>query len=484
MENFFRLKGTTVTEFTWAAPAENDTAIGDLMVVVDERKEIRFFCRVHNITHNNNEIEITAYPIGFAGKDNIFRRPRIIPTINSPVRATSSEDIEIIARFMGDLEVGQMMSGLTPIPDLPVKLPSSIIRQHVGVFATTGMGKSNFMKVFCGSVISTQPFGLLITDPHGEYATGLVTDKSSRGLLNHSNAKEGLVVYSIQNESIRQKLGMKPLIFNYDDISISDLSLLFDHSRAEAEVINLLEPFSGKDIFDFFIKEDVESLPNSFRITSYIGDHQDIASRIRSGEPAALRIIQREVQTLMDIGKEFIFEEHSSIQDIINNLLQRKVVLIDIPGRSEVAELFILATISRAIMRYFKGITLLRTDNQKSYEVQIAIEEAQRVLSIKAEKTGIFREIAMEGRKFGVGICAITQQPKNIDPKILAQMNTFIVMGLADQQDREIIMSSAKQNLRVMQTEIQTLDRGDAIISTIGIPFPVSCHIHRYEDVI
>lgn len=30
----------------------------------------------------------------------------------------------------------------------------------------------------------------------------------------------------------------------------------------------------------------------------------------------------------------------------------------------------------------------------------------------------------------------------------------------------------------------QTLDRGEAIISTIGIPFPVSTRIHKFEDYI
>jgi hypothetical protein len=35
-----------------------------------------------------------------------------------------------------------------------------------------------------------------------------------------------------------------------------------------------------------------------------------------------------------------------------------------------------------------------------------------------------------------------------------------------------------------MEIEIQMLDRGEAIISTIGIPFPVSTCIHRYEDYI
>ena len=90
----------------------------------------------------------------------------------------------------------------------------------------------------------------------------------------------------------------------------------------------------------------------------------------------------------------------------------------------------------------------------------------------------------MEGRKFGVGLCVVTQQPKNVDPKVLAQINTFVVMGLGDRGDRDIIIGSAKQDLSRMEVEIQTLDRGEAIISTIGIPFPVSTRIHRFEDYI
>ncbi|MCX6696819.1 MAG: hypothetical protein NTV84_04530 [Methanoregula sp.] len=35
-----------------------------------------------------------------------------------------------------------------------------------------------------------------------------------------------------------------------------------------------------------------------------------------------------------------------------------------------------------------------------------------------------------------------------------------------------------------MKIEIQTLDRGEAIISTIGIPFPVSTRIHKFEEYI
>jgi hypothetical protein len=78
----------------------------------------------------------------------------------------------------------------------------------------------------------------------------------------------------------------------------------------------------------------------------------------------------------------------------------------------------------------------------------------------------------------------VTQQPKNIDSKVLAQINTFVVMGLGDRGDRDIIMGSAKQDLSKMEIEIQTLDQGEAIISTIGIPFPVSTRIHKFEDYV
>jgi hypothetical protein len=90
----------------------------------------------------------------------------------------------------------------------------------------------------------------------------------------------------------------------------------------------------------------------------------------------------------------------------------------------------------------------------------------------------------VEGRKSGTGLCVVTQQPRNIDQKVLAQINTFVVMGLGDRGDRDIIMGSAKQDLSKMEIEIQTLDQGEAIISTIGIPFPVSTRIHKFEDYI
>jgi DNA helicase HerA-like ATPase len=200
-----------------------------------------------------------------------------------------------------------------------------------------------------------------------------------------------------------------------------------------------------------------------------------------------IRVIKSHIENIVNGNKAFFKAQGSSVTEIINNLHENRVVLIDIPDMSERSELFVLSIITRTIMDRHRSETRgygIDERHEASHQVLITIEEAQRVLASGGSSTQVFRECAMEGRKFGVGLCVITQQPKNVDPKVLAQINTFVVMGLGDRGDRDIIMGSAKQDLSRMEIEIQTLDRGEAIISTIGIPFPVSTRIHKFEDYI
>lgn len=483
-DRYNQLTGTDVLTYRWIVPSESMTAVGELVVVSDEKKSIRYFTRVTGMHHEyeSGGVLVTGFPIGCIGSDNIFRKPRTIPPLHSPVRGMDTEEISLLNMFMGDLEMGCMMSGNRLISEIPVGIPPSVLNQHLGIFATTGMGKSNLMKVLCASAIVTRKAGILLTDPHGEYATGQPGDPHACGLVHHPLAHVGLSVFTIRDESFARMHGLKPLKISHSDLSIADLGLIFDLSHDQYEVIHLLMPFKTDEILDFFIHDDVESLPSHLRTTAYIGNHQDIAQRVRSASPDALRLVQRQIRTLLDLTSGFVNKTESSFPEIISALDENKVVLIDIPGMSDAAELFVLSAISRSIFKDRQNRFINEGLSQTNGNILISIEEAQRVLSQRSEKTGIFREIAMEGRKFGVGIGVITQQPKNIDQRVLAQMNTLVVMGLADRQDREIIASSAKHDLRILDTEIQTLDRGEAIISTIGIPFPVSCHIHHFEE--
>ena len=186
-------------------------------------------------------------------------------------------------------------------------------------------------------------------------------------------------------------------------------------------------------------------------------------------------VISRRIRTILDKNR-YVEKVRSSIPNILANLEAGKVVLIDIPRMTDRSELFLLSLLSRSILDRYKEDTPAGRRN-----CLVTIEEAQRVLGA-GSNTSRFETIAREGRKFGVGLCAITQQPKLIDKQLLSQFNTLVVMGLGDRNDRNQLEESAKQDLSSLDVEIQTLEKGEAIVSTLNIPFPVPARIHRYED--
>ncbi|OPX65379.1 MULTISPECIES: ATP-binding protein [unclassified Methanoregula] len=506
----YRLIGRSVLAYRFIAPHDETIYIGDIKKIVDRTKGSTFFAKVTDLVHDANFadpkwdtrayaeqfyglgedvfIAVDAVPLGFVDKDGRFHKPRTIPSKFSTVEDPTAADFRFLTEQMGEIEVGLMRSGQDVIKDVAVRIPAKVLPQHMGVFATTGMGKSNFMKTFCASCMKEQKFGLLIVDPHGEYVSGgkSSTGDPTKGLAHYTNGKDGLSIFTIRGEADRKKYAMNRLWLEYDDFRIGDLSILYDLTSAQFDIVEAFSRVNGSDVIRFFEEVDPEIFPVKDPLAAGIKEGS-LAWMIRNSMAGPVRVIQRHIENITKANSAFFRQSGSTVQEIITNLHKNKVVLIDIPDMGERSELFVLSIITRMIMEKHRSEARgfgIDEKQEASHQVLITIEEAQRVLAAGGASTQMFRECAMEGRKFGVGLCVITQQPKNVDPKVLAQINTFVVMGLGDRGDREIIMGSAKQDLSKMEIEIQTLDRGEAIISTIGIPFPVSTRIHRYEDYI
>ncbi len=506
----YRLIGRSVLAYRFIAPHSETLYIGDIKKIVDKTKRATFFAKITDLSHDSNFadpkwdtrayaeqfyglgedvfITVDAVPLGFVDRDGKFHKPRTIPSKFSTVEDPSAEDFSFLTEQMGEIEVGLMRSGQDVIRDVAVRIPAKVLPQHMGVFATTGMGKSNFMKTFCASCMKVQKFGLLIVDPHGEYVSGgkSSTGDPTKGLVHYTNGRDGLSIFTIRGEADRKKYAMNRLWLEYDDFRISDLSILHDLSAPQYDIVEALGRASGKEIIAFFEDVDPEIFP--IKDAAALGIKEgSLAWQIRNSMGGPVRVIKRQIENLTRGNAAFFRQQGSAIPEIIKDLHDNRVVLIDIPDMGERSELFVLSVITRMIMERHRGEARgfgIDEKQEAGHQVLITIEEAQRVLASGGSSTQVFRECAMEGRKFGVGLCVITQQPKNIDQKVLAQINTLVVMGLGERGDREIIMGSAKQDLSKMEIEIQTLDRGEAIISTIGIPFPVSTRIHRYEDYI
>jgi DNA helicase HerA-like ATPase len=330
---------------------------------------------------------------------------------------------------------------------------------HMGVFATTGMGKSNFMKVFAASCMrlacmGRSRFGLLIVDPHGEYLKGKGLVK---GLTHLKRYREGLACYSTDQKNASDP-GVEELAVSAGEVRPEDIALLYEWSPPQRDALDAISRIFDSNHW----LEEIQGAEGLERMV------------LEGFKENTVKVLVRRIRNVLERNK--YVQKRSSLANILANLQSGKVVLVDIPRMSDRSELFLLSVISRHILEEYK-----KEEQQERKNCLITIEEAQRVLGA-GSNTSRFETIAREGRKFGVGLCAITQQPKLIDKQLLSQFNTLVVMGLGDRNDRMQLEESAKQDLSSLDIEIQTLEKGEAIISTLDIPFPVPARIHRYED--
>src|SRR5690606_26553877 len=144
---------------------------------------------------------------------------------------------------------------------------------------------------------------------------------------------------------------------------------------------------------------------------------------------------------------------------VVRELESGRVVLIDVSGLGSTEEVLVASFLTRRVLERWSGAYLEDPDlHERLPVVAVVLEEAQRVLGRSADReSNVFPRLAREGRKFKVGLCAITQQPKLLDDELLSQFNTFFVLGLADERDRSILRGSSKQDLSASAGEIQTL---------------------------
>lgn len=480
-----RIIGRNVGEIVFRQSYKEDIKIGEILVADDKEKNSIFFLRVVDIQYGQEGAEkwgiktagdmlfldekeekyglrekerrlfkiCICKPLGYI-KNGRFHKPKTLPSHFCGIRRADENDYRFLEKYMGDIEIGFLRSGEKEI-DVRVGIPGDFIPYHIGVFATTGMGKSNLMRVFASSTMKTGRYGILIIDPHGEYYDG----NGGKGLKHHPLADEQLVVYS-PNPSF----GINRLKISAYEIGVADIGDIFSFSEAQKEALYALHSKFGRRWLVELYQREINELTEIFgkRI-------QDIT----------FSVLKRRAERIMNSDIIHKDDEVSTTESIINNLYSGKVVLIDTSGLYEYEELLTSIVLARTILN--KNKKLFR-DKDKFFSIPpilITVEEAQRVL-----KNGIFAQIAREGRKFKVGLCAITQQPKLIKEELLSQFNTFFILGLADEGDRNILKASAKQDISKLEKEIQTLEVGEGLITYPGAPFAIPVKIHLYDDYI
>jgi hypothetical protein len=124
-----------------------------------------------------------------------------------------------------------------------------------------------------------------------------------------------------------------------------------------------------------------------------------------------------------------------------------------------------------------------RVSSTLPYPVLLVLEEAHNFVPPKANSPAeqqsiqITKQIAQEGRKFGVGLVLISQRPSRLDETTLSQCNSYIIMKMMNPADQSFVQRVIETIGEDEAKMLPDLDVGEALLAGQFINFPVLVRI-------
>jgi hypothetical protein len=142
---------------------------------------------------------------------------------------------------------------------------------------------------------------------------------------------------------------------------------------------------------------------------------------------------------------------------------------------------------SAVISRLIFSFKLWQNENERSSNpVLLVCEEAHRYVPNKGEaqygdaQEGIQR-LAKEGRKYGIGLILISQRPSEIDSTVLSQCNSWIVLRITNDKDRDYVKAILHDSLAGLSKILSGLRRREAIIVGLATLLPSRILIKKLD---
>lgn len=402
-------------------------------------------------------------PILNISKNKLSKTCKKLPEFFTKVRAIQKEDLYFITTPPNPLFLGKLRSGTKEI-DVELFLPGKeVLSHHVLIPASTGKGKSNLMSCILWDIVGKEYAGVLVLDPHDEYY-----GRVGLGLKDHSQ-KHRVSYYTPVNPPV----GARSLKINLMQLKPEHFQgAVFLTDPQKQMLYAYYKKFKKSWIYNILAEKKIEGV--SF--------HED-----------TIAVVKRKMISLLGLDIEEgrlsctgIFDDiagENTVNEICQELEHGKIVIIDTSYFSGAIEILVGSLITSEILdkyKYYKRTGEL----ENKPVVSIVLEEAPRVLgkNVLEQGSNVFETIAREGRKFKVGLIAITQLPSEIPKNILANMNTKIILGMEMNSERQAIIESSPQDLSQDNRNIASLDKGEALVTSIFTKFAVPVKVPLFKE--
>ena len=479
-------KGTYV-EFVVAPQQMVD--FGDILVVEGEQKD-RFYIRVYDFKVKSrwsglngvnylmskldesgqvvNQDELDFYLGGnhtvklamaeqlcYADPARQLYNPKTCPDFFAEVRSLGEEDKELLAEIGGDLEIGYLKGG-RGISPFPVGIcGSKSIPEHMGIFGTTGSGKSNLVKVLASSILASQQYGMLIFDVHNEYY---------QALSKHSQITDRLVVYSLKP----QDAFCQPLQVAMEEWEPLDLALCATFTEVQLDALYKIASLWPREWMSYLLKYEAEDLISELKT--------------ETGQKFQLRTISKIKSICWNLQQELQLTQEpvGAIAQMIQEVGNGKVVLVEMKHNSPLGEIALSTLITKKLLNYYAA----HSDDERMglTPALLVLEEAHRFLGRKeVGSQHIFRRLVSEARKFRLGLCVVDQQPRLLADQVLSQLNTLFILALSSRADRQKLETMCRKDILQQRNEIKNLECGEVILATNYMRFAAPVKVHNFE---
>ncbi len=423
---------------------------------------------------------------------------------------------------------------LTAHPEVRVYIDANkMVSRHLAILAVTGAGKSNTVTVISSELVK-RGGTILIFDMHGEYSHAFPQEYVNEIEAKVNPAKLDIGGFSKLiglKDAPKQELYLRNILAAWDamyGVIYKNESYFFDFiTSALIELINQSSKISlpiirEKELVKSILKEAVNvteedqetsnrllkslidrkrpirtlvNLANYLQKDSFVQSLSSCSGKAPEQCESAITLLdisssdRNTVLPSLLVKVEESRNRYESIIDfntsrIVERLEPGKVNVINLSQVDEEAADIIVSTVLKEILRARK-LYVQKGDGERGlpYPIFLVLEEAH-ILAPK-DRTTLTKywtaRIAREGRKFGVGICLVSQRPKGLDQDTLSQANNMIIMRLIEPMDQKHVQASSESLSDDLMKQLPSLGVGEAIVLGPMITLPAIVKINKAE---
>ena len=481
----------------------------------------------------NMLLTIGGRMLGYAEKIDdewTFNSPRRLPdhlaSVYRPIPGVTDPFAREILhqQISGEIYVGDFQIGEKTL-DVPVMLPLEYLPMHVGIFGSTGSGKSNLMMVLIKSMIDNNLEAFRNPDKDLSRISAFCIDP-------HDEFAKGVDRYGIQDVVDEMSPSTRKEV-------MGDFYYLTTHKRATQrdirkyarEIRILWSEIKPRDLYSImeFTPPMVSLIDAQYAsarenwIRSIIDMDEGTAEILKVSLSAVKRRL-RTIQRSPIFVENFSSKRTSSLDDIFYAMETGRILVVNTSLMGDMEQFLLTTIVTRTLsdMRRalkssgnlgdFERQGLMRLpssffnrvkakartffgqggvandspvrDPRSLPVILVTVEEAPSILNPELMKgQSVFKDISRQGRKFNIGLLVVSQQVSVLDNVILSQMNTEINLRLGNEREIRACIDNASVNISGFENEFRVMSRGEAIVTQSYRELPLPVRIPLFDKV-